>query len=914
MENPNFEISSNFTLIEPYLQNETTAFVYSHSITNFCPSHSFSKHIKYLSLMLTFLFLILLLLRLILLYRKVLDNIKESQIVWFCTSTGSPLSFRPFTSTPYKTHLLNLIKEVSNTKKNSMESIRTIQRPNEIIFTKLHVYYIINDIYMVILWDDIYKELHDSTDYRIENGKLKLNDYGTVTDALITSHFKPNEHITTDIEFKIDDANCKFTLKPNDESKLPLGMISLYLSYLDCLHINIFNEGISLTPTINAFQEYIELICEKLDFIAISVNMMTKQGEYETIASVVHDQEVADAIQETLPNIKANVSSNVFQLVNYPKFRLACNRFAVADVEYYIITVIRSDLIVFRSSERRFHFFLSILVAYHHSIISLNSESGVLSRIYKLLETSKCFAIVECMDKPNEYFDSHGMLFGESMTKDIFDFIMKNSDKNIINEFLKIENRQECKTHILSLKHPKIGDVWISMASLSYYDITLEKQIYMYLIEDVTTLNQKTIQLNEAHEDGKMVSALLGFHKVREDHTLVDPISLSKELGYSEPITSIDEIIYPEDKELFSKDDQKIKFRIISSLGHLVWYSAIRTKLQNGFFIFSSRELSQMQAICYPDRNIKENTSFNSDSFFIASIDYDSGFMESVVTNDSILSNIKSFYLINLKDYIYPDDYEQFNDSCLQIKEKRILETHFNLRFLTSSGNYMHFYLYLFGAPQKMILLLFNVDDLVNKFNSINETLAITNTSFHNSKMLMFAFENANYPERTFSTQPNAHKTIVFNWTTINQNVRKDFINSTHAAIMAAFEKRQSCNILIPLVFDSVVRWILIRGKVRENQDHISGIAVDLTNFVQQGDTAYLRLSELQLNYLLEATILNNVQQSIQYAIKFLMPLIKILMDLSAKDEQKQLVATLLDSYERLLGQVKMIDRSVSVD
>ncbi|OHT13248.1 hypothetical protein TRFO_16698 [Tritrichomonas foetus] len=893
---------SNYSLVDhtnfsQLIPEEMKMNIYSTTNIKLCETIT-GRHFMFLGISFFYLFFIIFCVRLLFLMSqmKLPGNLIGN--IFFTDYQGSPLIYIPVHLIKYRKQFHHLLKVVHKTKKSDNVILEYVHRENYYGVRRLHAFYITNQICLLFYFEEKFIEEHDDSSNLIGTTVLTTNEICKPQKVDINVHYKRNQYPTADVTFIIDEVPCKITLQPKDSSLFPFGGHILLLSYLDCIHLGALNEGVRLNSSMESFKTFLKFVYERLDYKGLSIFVDDGNGK-RSVFEIYDNDEVKEMNLICLEKIPLKTITDIKVITHQnSKYIIIGNSFQIASHAYYLTFALNVKSFLFRSSERKFLFILSILVSYHHTMISSKGEDRILSRVYNLIEKTECFTIVECISSPTNFHFSHGSIFNEKVTQQTVDLIFSQVNYN------------DSLNATFPIQHPKLGDVWITISSTSYYDTTLQDTVFMYLIEDVTGFHKKMLQLNAAHESGKMAYNFLGLHKVNKELYLTNPSSFASELGYTKPIFNIKEIVYDDDLNKFDNAQELFTFRLRSSLDHPVWYSAVPTGKKNGFFVFSSREISQIQAFSQPSC-VRLNNYDESGSFLFANIELEYGTFEPLVVTDLFPSQqTKSMKLTSVIELFHPDDVNIFESAIDEIRNEKLYEKYFVLRMkINNDGSYKAFITYLLVQSENSILMFMSyVDNKYKKKLMIQKTNNELDFAFQNSKMILFVFEDTQMPERTFLTQPLYRNQMIFNWTTLYVNVKKDYIENTKKALLRALHEKADYDILVPMLFETV-KWYLFKGRVIKNTNHITGNAIDLSAFVNQAEAKKKEIIEKEKELIEENMILIQTKELLNSMCRYIISLFEVyLSSLTENDpEIHGMINLLIDTYKTLSDYTSMI-------
>ena len=771
-------------------------------------------------------------------------HIKNGE-AWICNEHGVPLTFHSLHISRYFSVIKRLINQVRINKDSAAEIVKFELEEDGCSYWRIHIHYLNDNVFMGVFWREKYDEIMSSEEFKFTGGEVHLDDCQEVQVPVITTKFAKGNKCEVSVDFKIDDSPCTVLIKPKSKDMIPFGQQSLLSAYIWCLHLGVLVQGISLHPTMSAFKKFTSDIAMRMEFKCLCIFVVVGQ-ELMPVVMFCEDEEIESLVKENVDKVPRKSIAASVTMYHSKNYRLAGSRFSLADHDYIVMIGISSWHIALCETERNFHMLLSMIVAHNHALICAGPEARIFRRINSLIKGTKHFLLATAIGKSDNFVDCFGTLFGQKTTVEKMKKLAEAMVEQKPDIFIRQEGSKSITQAIVPLHLGDVGQVYISVMSTNYFDETRDAVSYIYLIEDVTAFHKKSRELDEAHEDRQMVSDFLGFHQVNEDHSLVDPLAFGKELGYEHPITNIDDVIHPDDRDKFGSGD-RVAFRAMSALGHPVSFSAVRAYSHGGYLVFSTRDIRQMKAMFNSEDHsiVVINDTERKDTFILCTYDIETGKVQEIVTHHKINeAGSEGYDIEQWADMIHTKDRSIFLDHLMQCKQGNIEEFSCITKLAPNNEWYSIFGRRIDG--QKIIIVMVNIDKDHNSMTEMANIATKLDLAFQNSTMVAWAFENTSYPERSFTVMPLRKTEMIFNWTTVESNVRRDFVNFMKRKLKLALETSKNVEIVIPMLFENV-RWYLFRGGLY-GDSHMTGNAVDLSSFFEFRDANGRNLAELQID------------------------------------------------------------------
>ncbi|EAY05713.1 hypothetical protein TVAG_005570 [Trichomonas vaginalis G3] len=305
---------------------------------------------------------------------------------------------------------------------------------------------------------------------------------------------------------------------------------------------------------IDTFICAIRQIFSRVDFDAFGFFCDVQAG-LEVIEFCTKDQQINKIVFDIVQKMKPT-HLKIYRRKNY---LIYASMQKLGRNNYYVVGVIDKNYPIIYSIEEPFATLALLLSLIFHLNISLSEDSKTLQRVHDLFRRIGVFGLFEFYGSTGESCDilSHQSKWSIKMTDDLVNCIKKTPYNTDELHIYKMPNNQ-----------------WIGIISRVERDYIKSHYVRTILVEDLTRMKKVCDKETDIHSDELLLQQMLNIHVFHKGSNYMDE-SLAQELGYSRPIDSIFDIIYPEDAGFFSKyirTPNWITFRLKSSTGEYMWY------------------------------------------------------------------------------------------------------------------------------------------------------------------------------------------------------------------------------------------------------------------------------------------------------------------------------------------------------
>jgi len=843
-------------------------------------------------------------LRLYYLMKSLPIRMNDGFYFWFISNQGSTLTWKPILiSFKLRNQIYEQVMKSNETKQDQNSIFSVSRTPKCVSFKRINVCRVDNTFSAVFIWDESFSESTEPFRQSIDGAVIKFNDSDEIIFPQVYINYEEGSFPIADINFELEGRFCSLRVDSKADDALPFDFYSLNLSYIDCIHLNLLYQSVLIKPNAENANVFLNSVYQMLDLAALCL-FRANDSQFENVYFFHNSSDLPDLVATFIRTIPLSSSSAQISMKNVGKYCFASNRFNVSSIDYIVLIAYDSSKLILRENELSFHFIISMLVSFHYGVLSTKGEARALTRIYELLDRAECFALVECVGKPEMFLNSYGKLFGENVTKTEVEWMFKNIPEEMFNSIKSSENHN-LHQFMVPFKHDVKGDVCISLTSSKYFDETLQDYVYFYLVEDVSTFHSQSIQLQSTYEDVKLASSFLGFHKVQRDLSLTDPFSLSLELGYKRPIKSIMDVVYDKSIDISKELEKspKVNIRLVSALNHNVWYSIIRPSAEGCLYMFSSKEIRQINALAKRDSAKSLNVP-SFDDFYLYTIDSNSGSVISLVNNthQSVISHPNE-HISDIRELVFGEDRIIFDECYSSVQKEQSKNRYSHIR-MASLGPSVYFSMNIVASSPGIILIyIFNDDANFNKLKSYRESKKIADEAFQEYGIFFWAFENSSTPDRTFTSLPQHRNTLVLNWTTIANNVPLNEQEKVKETIQEAFQNKSSISMTMPFNIDEKYQF-LFRGEFIDKE--LCGLAMNMDWIIRKYESLKKNIDD-EINEIHNIThTMESDRQDLKNLIedlKYMFSMIKKVPTSTDQDSIIDLVFRVIETFNKYLSQ-----------
>ena len=563
--------------------------------------------------------------------------------------------------------------------------------------------------------------------------------------------------------------------------------------------------------------------------------------------------------------------------------------------KFLFVMAIKENSMQLFGVEDYFRRFFSLALAFNYFTTSQNCNEVLCKNYLSMLQSSHAFTVTEYFEDMKEELSTIGGLEegGEKLLKNILAFDdeqrkrfemdvqkLKKSGQSFSQQQYKANIRGEIK--------------WFSISGRMSYDNYYNKNVILYLFEDVTHLHKLELQTKETLNDLSLASQLLGLHKFnqKKDGTLqLSNSDLLKELGYPENASrNLLEYVLPNDKHLILnlKESETVTMRFLNKNGETQWWTVICTSDNPGKlkgFSFSVQELTELRSKVKSTRDCFEiGSSTNAFAFWAINLDPQE-------PPHSVFTTKKYEYLIK---NTHPDFHEMLAlDKLKAIEAPVTLEVQLRLETMIK---YIWFSLTLIPMGGRQLLCFaFNIDERKKTHDLLLQTQRLLELAFTYSDVKMWAFE-----DRHDTVITSDDDQMIMDWSTLQHNLAPEF----HEKVCNAFQRTLEGNdknleIEVPFFFDSL-HWLLMRG-IRIDEHKLVGICIDTTAIKETSQELEKQKAAAEEASMAKSMFLANMSHEIRTPLNGICGLLEILQSSDLTAEQTELTDCIQSSFTELL-------------
>ena len=767
-----------------------------------------------------------------------------------------------------------------------------------------------------------------------------------------------------------------------------------YYSQLGCVfevNISIIHNIMSRPPTMKDFlnnvkERFIRLDYNALYMYSIKLEKFNKNvkfdEDFDLIIDCQKDDQSGAACRKLLKqNIFESIGNNRListRVTNADGYRGYGYVIKLGDMVYLMQAAISYEFCILRSPERTVSNWAIVISMYYHIHFHINSDSTYLKRLLSTLKASHAYTFLEIHDGVQKHSrkSKRSSLFSfNSMQKKITrsgsnfcDFLISHPQK-IYELFSKANSKTRTIVSLdLNAEKAKIDgnnndasaptNLTISVIGDQFYDSVTDTKVNTLFLEDLSTFLEIEASIKDKNSDIETISRLLGFHKLANQSTLCND-SLSTELGYKTCITSLLELIYPEDVHLLReiKNNTVTIFRLKNSASQPIWYAAICSCTKDNFedeylfnggksnaemssndsnrndlsFSNSAAQISFSPSFEYYESNIRKN-DFSGYVFSInkftndknSADDYFDDSMLSAVSDlfalwavDTITNSVTSYfangsdnkYKIRTTDdilkLVHPGDINQFKDILFRQfnqlnNETKISRNQIRMSLNSSNEYFWHEVIMSKQRDCKIIILVMNISEQKKTFDALVEARQLVDIALYHSNVVQWIFEDSETPERIFTSGPITYEPLMLNWTSIYHNILPEFQEVTRKAFKNALTSDEPFEVKAPVFFTSI-KWILLRGRRGTKKGQLIGVYFDLTDINEASNALEKQRKAAEEAASAKSIFLANMSHEIRTPLNGMLGLLEFLMASDLTEEEHGMLNVVQSSFNRLL-------------
>jgi hypothetical protein len=461
--------SSPFSVLD---DNFLTAFVFSNS-NLLCPK-IFIPHFEAQAI--TFFF-VLLIIRFHFLFLSIHPKKVANYLILFAGTNGNILCFSCSSFL-----LINKIRQLWRCKSDCHILFHLDSKLD--ILQQSHLYKIVLDknIVLYLIWTDFLSDVNISWCNEIEGGLIMFNGSDEISTVTALIQFDKSSFPIVQIPIPQGQKKIYITIEPIKFIFPILGYFSLIENYLLMIYLNLISNRLADINSLSSLKKLINSLICYLDYTCLCMYSITGTSIVSIIEcfdSRISKQEVDLFLKEITENLiikRIPIKYLLQSESGYHSFYF--NVFRFGNINYLVLVGFHQNNYALCSSEIPFLYKISMLLSYHHSITHANIASSSFARILNLIEKSPKIFFVQFSFK--EF--SKCSIFGMANQLDFFHEVFQQLAHN-----LKIFQSplQNCKRLVQQIDI-HLETMVFSIIPSSFYSISLQKEIYIYLVENIT--------------------------------------------------------------------------------------------------------------------------------------------------------------------------------------------------------------------------------------------------------------------------------------------------------------------------------------------------------------------------------------------------------------------------------------------
>ena len=730
--------------------------------------------------------------------------------------------------------IIKMLHEIVKTGKPQNSIIKiNCHNPDKTIFERAHLYKMTKSLILIVVWEEKFDNrkksfTHDITGNSISGDSEELYD---VTTKIL---FDNQNRKYARIDFELDRSPCSLELHPNNYDALAFGMSSLNLHYLHKLHFSIVRDIGHNNINLSLFSEFAREAYTKLDFEVLCV-FLHNNNEFKEIIGNYKNQAVKKDILKFVHIISTINSTPKLHLEYIGENRYGGVKFKIASDEYILAIGLKIKNFVLRGPESRFVFIMQLIFSFHHTILSPKLEILILQGFHDIIESTGRMSLIKCTKSLTNINQVYGTIFGKKTNVKKLQFFQKSAGIRAKTSLTLNESRKMFNQIIIPFQRKNGQWACFAISGIMYYDDTINTKSYLYFVEDVTFLYARALSLREKHEDVAFIEDFFKLYRIHSDLTIEESKSLSAMLGYQSPVTNLSDILYCEDLDFINSsinDPRHNIIKLMSASNYPLQFIRLPIPGESDFFIACIWKISTMLKLAKTEVDKKFKRKNKSKDFLYMTLDIKTEVPIEMFSNFADNFSPLEMYS-HIKAVLYSVDLSLFEEAWKTIKEGKAKSTSMILRMRIKEGHEWFNFVIIRSSTTNATLYVSSCDTQAKTRLKILYDFKLLETAIVSSKTLMWIFEDADQPERAFSSLPVGTNMLIMNWSTIEKNVTLQYRDSVRSTIKGILNTKSKMDMLIPMFFGKV-RWLLFRGSISEDENaHLTGIAIDITSVIE---------------------------------------------------------------------------------
>jgi len=751
------------------------------------------------------------------------SNFQKTFYTWFISDKGSILTWSKVSHLVKKEQIIRMH---SNPSYYELISCKLVEKTH--IFEKMCIKNVSSHIYQVFYW--IQYAFDNNCDFQItQSGCVFKLDDGDVSFTPKSKIIKNDGVLKVDVPVVIDGFDCNISLKMNESYELPLGSNFLAGVYLEELHLFTLKE--LLLHKQDSIEEILNKLLNRFDYQSIVIYII-RNGKICNKVSVPRDfdPELAYGIQqEAMGKAKYPFS------INKNGSFIDIHRYSIQSVQYIVVFMTKSSMYIHRGCEKQFHSLISIVISYHHRSLDHSSDISLIDRMLNLWSNSGRFAYVECHGKPRDYHMSIGNLFNKPINQHTLKYFVDNMTIPVKWDELS-EGKDSFNQFIIPFWMPDMHKEWILVTGKRFIDDLTKDSVFIFMAQTISDFYAFPLISKDDMLSVVFICTLLDVFYVNPDLSIEDYCVFGEKLGYDLPLPHFNQYFRVHDKGKYLSYGQigSGTINLLRGDGSAELYSIKSNPNQGGFLVFKSPFLQEALSNLVPlSWRPPRNDSMSDFRIYVCDIECDTVFEHRTHLRRVFKSfqrwkapqqlkrcPIISAKLCEIAGEFYEIDGTLFFNNITEAFGNG--KQAFPIRIENELSFDWFICCYQFDG-RYFLIHIFNILDEMYNYSLALTVFQSLEASSSYGHVFAWQFEDSETPERVYSIQPSGHSVVVFNWTTVQNNIGAGYRKEFSACI-----ENRYIDMVIPMVFERK-KWFLLRGSY-DDTNTFNGIALAIPN------------------------------------------------------------------------------------
>lgn len=260
----------------------------------------------------------------------------------------------------------------------------------------------------------------------------------------------------------------------------------------------------------------------------------------------------------------------------------------------------------------------------------------------------------------------------------------------------------------------------------------------------------------------------------------------------------------------------------------------------------------------------------------------------------------KSISLKNLFKSCHPEDLGKLEGGIAHSSKVSNSNLTFDIRLKSRSNEYEWYHVYFSRRPGNYYIAAFyNANEMKNTTSQLIEADLILNNALNYADVTSWTFDDCSAPQRIQPIKPKNNVPWSTNWTTIKYHVASEFQDVMSHAFLNSLQNGGTFSFEVPFLFETI-RWLSFHGTSTGKSGKLIGIYFDITTLKEAIDDVETEKIKIEEALAAKSTFLANMTHEFRNPLSGICGLIELLGLTQIKNEYKEMVTCLEDSFQKL--------------